>query len=119
MLDRAGYSDDLFRFSTTTFQWEQLDAALVSGSPPSARWLHAMTTVDNDIIVFGGETDSGEDARLLATVWGHVRYRSDDCSAHLCARGRMVSSGVALPVGTRVGRHSNSMLAPCVAADTP
>ena len=94
MLDRAGYSDDLFRFSTTTFQWEQLDAPLVSGSPPSARWLHAMTTVDNDIIVFGGETDSGEDARLLATVWGHVRYRVDDYSARCYSTVRARPHGV-------------------------
>ena len=31
--------------------------------------------------------------RLSTTVWGHVRYRSDDCSARcysLCVRGRMV-----------------------------
>jgi len=73
MLDRAGEENDLFRFSTTMFQWEQLDAARVSSSPASARQGHAMVAVGNDLIVFGGRTGSGEDARLLATVWGHVR----------------------------------------------
>ena len=63
MLDRAGYSNDLFRFSTTALQWEQLDADLVSGSPPSARSGHAMVVVGSDLIVFGGSTDSGEEAR--------------------------------------------------------
>ena len=63
MLDRAGVSDDLFRFSTTPLQWEQLDVTRVSGSPPSARQGHAMVAVGNDLIVFGGETDSGEETR--------------------------------------------------------
>ena len=63
MLDRAGLSNELFRFSTTALQWEQLDAGLVSGSPPSARNGHAMAVVGNDLIVFGGSTYSGEEAR--------------------------------------------------------
>ena len=71
MLDRAGlwdspglgYSNEFFRFSTTALQWEELDAALVSGSPPSARDGHAMAVVGSDIFVFGGETDQGEEAR--------------------------------------------------------
>ena len=63
MLDRAGYSNEVFRFSTTALQWEQLDAALVSGSPPSARAYHAMVAVGSDIFVFGGYTDAGEEAR--------------------------------------------------------
>ena len=64
MLDRAGgYSNDLFRFSTTALQWEQLDADLVSGSPPSGRNGHAMAVVGSDLFVFGGYTDSGEEAR--------------------------------------------------------
>ena len=63
MLDRAGYSNELFRFSTTALQWEELDAALVSGSPPSARDGHTMAAVGSDIFVFGGWTYSGEEAR--------------------------------------------------------
>ena len=63
MLDRAEYSNELFRFSTTALQWEQLDAALVSGSPPSAREEHTMAAVGSDIFVFGGWTYSGEEAR--------------------------------------------------------
>ena len=63
MLDRAGSSSELFRFSTTALQWEQLDADLVSGSPPSVRSGHAMAAVGSDIFVFGGFPDQGEEAR--------------------------------------------------------
>jgi hypothetical protein len=57
MLDRAGaLMNELFRFSTTTMQWEQLDALLVSGSPPSARFNHRMVAVGSDLYVFGGDT---------------------------------------------------------------
>ena len=63
MLDRAGeendLSNELFRFSTTKFQWE----TLVSGSPPSAREYSAMVAVDSDLFVFGGGKFSGEEAR--------------------------------------------------------
>ena len=55
MLDCAGLSNELFRFSTTALQWEQLDAALVSGVPPSARGGHAMAAVGSDLFVFGGK----------------------------------------------------------------
>ena len=63
MLDRAGYSNEVFRFSTTALQWEQLDTDLVSGSPPRGREGHAMAAVGSDIFVFGGITDQGEEAR--------------------------------------------------------
>ena len=64
MLDRAEPSNALFRFSTTALQWEQLDAALVSGVPPSARGGHAMAAVGSDLFVFGGELSNwGEQAR--------------------------------------------------------
>ena len=89
MLDRAGRSNDLFRFSTTVLQWE-LDADLVSGSPPSARSGHAMAAVGSDIVVFGGDTDQGEEARQISR-------RRLLRALLLCARGRMVSSGGAVP----------------------
>ena len=50
MLDRAVFSNDLYRFSTTALQWEQLDGALVSGSPPST--LGRMTAVGSELFVF-------------------------------------------------------------------
>ena len=75
MLDRAGRSNDLFRFSTTALQWEQLDADLVSGSPPSARHGHTMAVVGGDLIVFGGYTYSGEEARCA--VWPPSGVMSD------------------------------------------
>ena len=64
MLDRAGFSTELFQFSTTAMEWEQLDAALVSGVPPSARGGHAMAAVGSDLYVFGGQLSNwGEQAR--------------------------------------------------------
>ena len=114
MLDRAGeekdLSNELFRFSmnsTTTFQWEQLDGTLVSGSPPSARWSPAMVAVGNDLIVFGGETYSGEEARCAC--WPPSGVMSDitptitpRAATLMCVCGHMVSSGGTVPVGTRV-----------------
>ena len=107
MLDRAGVSDDLFRFSTTTFQWEQLNGPLVSGSPPSARQGHSMVAVGNNLIVFGGLTYSGEETRCVC--WSPSGVMSDIASTiapraatMLCVRGHMLSSGGAVPVGTRV-----------------
>jgi len=56
---------DFFRLSTTTFEWELLDAPRISGSPPSARNHHGMVVVGNDIYVFGGSI-SGEEGRCTA-----------------------------------------------------
>ena len=64
MFDRAGPSNAFFRFSTTAPQWEQLDYPPSAGSPPSARYGHAMAAVGSDLFVFGGMlTDYGEEAR--------------------------------------------------------
>ena len=54
-----GCSSELFQFSTTDLQWEQLDATMVSGSPPSARAGHGMASVGSDIYVFGGAGEEG------------------------------------------------------------
>jgi hypothetical protein len=51
LLDRAGASNELFRFSTTEQKWEQLDAPRVSGSPPRpAEWV-MMVAVGSDLYV--------------------------------------------------------------------
>ncbi len=63
MMDRADYSNELFRFSTTEQKWEQLDAPRVSGSPPSGRYGHGMVSVGSDLYVFGGYSTTGEDGR--------------------------------------------------------
>ena len=56
----GGYSDELLKYSTATMTWTQLDAeAGVTGTAPSARGSHSMTTVGEDLYVFGGYT-SGE-----------------------------------------------------------
>ena len=91
MLDRAENSNELFRFSTTALQWEQLDAGLVSGSPPSARYGHVMVVVDSDLIVFGGYTDSGEEARcacwppsgVMSDITPTIAPRAADVRARL------------------------------------
>ena len=77
MVDRAGRSNELFRFSTTALQWEQLDAGLVSGSPPSARYEHSMAVVGSDLVVFGGR-DPGEEARCAC--WPPSGVMSDIAS---------------------------------------
>ena len=68
MLDRAGNSNELSRFSTTEQKWELLDAPRVSDSPPSGRWGHGMVSVESDLYVFGGYTVAGgyEGHRLIA-----------------------------------------------------
>ncbi len=65
MLDRAGGSNEFFRFSTTGQKWEQIDATRVSGSPPSqfgtSMMAVGMVSVGSDIYVFGGMAGSGEE----------------------------------------------------------
>ena len=103
-VDRAGvFSNDLFRFSTTTLQWEQLDADLVSGSPPSARDGHDMVAVGSVLIVFGGWTDSSEEARCAC--WPPSRGMSDIAPtiAPLAAAVRAQPHG--LERGCRAWRH--------------
>jgi hypothetical protein len=65
MLDRAGPSNELFRFSTTDLKWEQLDATRVSGSPPSAGSSHRMVSVGSDLYVFEGEEGVCDDGHCL------------------------------------------------------
>ena len=103
MLDRAGFSNDLFRFSTTALQWEQLDADLVSGSPPSARYGHAMVAVGSELFVFGGEKDSGEEARCAC--WPPSGVMSDIAPTIVprAAAVRMRPHG--LERGCRAWRH--------------
>ena len=56
VLDRADYyCNDLFRFSTTEKQWEQLNATRVSGSPPG-NFYPRMVSVGNDLYVIGSST---------------------------------------------------------------
>ena len=69
--------DDLYRFSTTAFEWEKLDAALVSGSPPSARHNYAMAAVGSNLFLFGGTISCGSfcsepSADLLVYVTSRV-----------------------------------------------
>jgi hypothetical protein len=67
MLDRAGHSNDFFRFSTTKMEWEQLDASKVKGSPPGPRDGHGMVAVGFDLYVFGGnipaQSNMGEEGQ--------------------------------------------------------
>jgi hypothetical protein len=83
MLDRAGNSNELFRFSTTMMQWEQLDAPQVSGSRPSARFGHGMVAVGSDLYVFGGDIADGDTRRLRC--WQSSCCMPDRAQALLCA----------------------------------
>ena len=63
--------DELFKYSTATMTWKLLDAgAGVTGTVPSARYVHSMTTVGEDLYVFGGET-SGEAGGVEGRI-GHA-----------------------------------------------
>ena len=66
----TAYFNELFNYSTISKGWTKLDAAAgVTGTGPSARWFHAMTTVDQDIFVFGGATNSdGGEFSILAVL---------------------------------------------------
>ena len=51
----AGYSADLFKFSTDSMEWTDLSAeVVVNGTRPSEREYHDMTAVGKDIYLFGG-----------------------------------------------------------------
>jgi hypothetical protein len=118
MLDRAGWSSNVVRFSTTTMQWEQLNASRVSGSPPSARYSHGMVAVGRYMYVFGGMTNEGDtrhcDAGRRLGAWKIERRR---CSARCCGAcwHMLCSSGVpcrAVPKSGYSGRHITPLLAP-------
>jgi hypothetical protein len=85
MLDRAVESNELFWFSTTKMQWEQLDAPQVSGSPPSSRHDHGMLAVGSDLYVMFGSFE-GDTRRCAAGNWsGCMPDRAPRrCSAHGC-----------------------------------
>jgi hypothetical protein len=118
MLDRAGVSNELVRLSTTTMQWDQLNASRVSGSPPSARFNHGMVAVGSDLYVFGGDTSGGDtrlcDAGRRLGAWKIERRR---CSPRCCGAcwHMLCSSGVpcrAAPKSGYSGRHITPLLAP-------
>ncbi len=57
----AVYSAELWRFSTSTREWERVDSSTeANGVSPSGRVSHVMTFVGLDLWVHGGLTDSGE-----------------------------------------------------------
>jgi hypothetical protein len=56
----AGYSAELWRFSTSTHVWERANSTAANGALPSARSGHVMTSVGLDLWVHGGSTGSGE-----------------------------------------------------------
>ncbi len=93
-VDRDGGSNELFRFSTTTMQWEQLDAPQVSGSPPSSRHDHGMVAVGSDLYVFGGDIGGGDTRRCAACIrLAACQIERRRCSAHGCAAcGHMLCS---------------------------
>ena len=69
----AGYSNELWRFSTSTRVWERVDTPATNR--PSGRGGHTMTSVGLDLWVFGGQIrgvkgGSGESCTTRAVVCG-------------------------------------------------
>ena len=66
------YLDDLWRYSTVTNQWLQLNTAAL-GASPSGRINHAMTAVGSDLYLVGGtielETTNTSRATVFDDVW--------------------------------------------------
>jgi hypothetical protein len=56
----AGYSTELWRFSTSTREWDRANSTAANGAGPSARYDHVMISVGLDLWVHGGSTGSGE-----------------------------------------------------------
>lgn len=53
---KSDLADELFKYLTVSRTWKKLDTyADVKGTPPSARSDHRMTTVGQDIYLFGGD----------------------------------------------------------------
>jgi hypothetical protein len=57
----AGFSAELWRFSTSTLVWERADSTAANGAGPSARYGHVMTSVGLDLWVHGGSTGEGDE----------------------------------------------------------
>jgi len=53
------WSEEMWRFSTSTRVWKQVDTA-ANGAGPSARYYHVMTSVGLDLWVHGGSARSGD-----------------------------------------------------------
>ena len=98
----GGYSDELFKYSTATMTWMQLDAAAgVRGTAPSARIRHSMTTVGEDLYVFGGYT-SGEAGGVegrMGHAWLPCCVRHQSAGGEGGCRAGSLPSWVALSVG--------------------
>jgi hypothetical protein len=65
----AGYSNELWRFSTSTRVWERVDTPATNR--PSGRGGHTMTSVGQDLWVFGGlvrgESGSSDESDTCTT----------------------------------------------------
>ena len=62
-VSHAGLSDELWRFSTSSFGWDRVDSTAANGGGPSPRRGHVMSSVGMDLWVHGGLTNytsSGE-----------------------------------------------------------
>ena len=55
-------TDDLWRFTTSTREWERVDTTTTNETRPSERTGHTMTSVGLDLWVHGGSTSLGLDS---------------------------------------------------------
>jgi hypothetical protein len=75
----AGYSAELWRFSTSTRVWERADSIAVNGPGPGPRWGHVMTSVGLDLWAHGGYTGSGEGDACDCCCCHSVARSCSDC----------------------------------------
>jgi N-acetylneuraminic acid mutarotase len=67
-LTKTVYSDEMFKLDIRTKQWTAIPTRQDCGSAvcwPSARSGHAMVSVGSNILLFGGETNTGEESNEL------------------------------------------------------
>jgi hypothetical protein len=65
----AAFSDELWRFSTSTRVWERVDTTEVNQDHPSGRTGHTMTSVGLDLWVFGGTISNSVTSFPSSELW--------------------------------------------------
>jgi hypothetical protein len=95
----TGYSDELWRFSTSTRVWERVDTTVANQAHPSERTGHTMTSVGLDLWVFGGQISNSATSYLSSELW---RFTT------LTRTWELVDTTVN-DVGTRIGHTMTSV----------
>ena len=96
LLSDGSKMGDLYKYSTRSKQWTQLDAAAgVTGTVPSARESPAMASVGTDFFIFRGYVATGDWrhtwVRILGREWA-FSLENGVCvhDGWLCSRARLL-----------------------------